>query len=71
MNTWTKIQTIYVRYYSNELVGDPVRFDYIWVECKFAETRQLVWNWQVPNDTSKIMHTLTINAKVLVAGEAL
>ncbi|MGD0818150.1 MAG: type IV pilin [Methanomassiliicoccales archaeon] len=71
VNTWAKIQTIYVRYYSNGATGtDPVRFDYIWVEAKFAVTRQLEWNWQVTNVPTEIMHNLTINAKVLTAGES-
>jgi hypothetical protein len=28
------------------------------------------WNYQIPNDTTQIMHNLTINAKVLAAGES-
>ncbi len=71
VDTWAELQTIYIRYTNNEVVGaNAVQFDYIWVEMKFAVTRQLEWTWTVPNVPTEIMHNLNITAKVLVAGDA-
>jgi hypothetical protein len=71
VNTWAKLQTIYLRYDATAVTGvDSVRFDYLWVEAKFALTRTMEWNWQIPNNPLEIMHSLTLNAKVLAAGES-
>ena len=60
-----------MRYDATAATGtDVVRFDSIWVQVKFAVTRQVEWNWQIPNLTTASMHNLTINAKVLAAGES-
>ena len=72
ITTWAQLQNVYIRYWNNETgaATNPVRFNYIWLEVKFAVTRQLEWNYQIPNVTTEIIHNFTINAKVLAAGEA-
>ena len=71
ITTWAQLQNVYIRYWNNETTGvNPVQFNYIWLEVKFATTRQLEWNYQVPNDVTKSLHNLTINAKVLTPGES-
>jgi hypothetical protein len=71
ITTWAQLQNVYIRYWNNETTGvNPVQFNYIWLEVKFATTRQLEWNYQVPNDVTKSLHNLTINAKVLIPGES-
>jgi len=67
ITTWAQLQNVYIRYYNNGT--NSVMFDYIWLEVKFAVTRQLEWNWQVPNVVTETIHNLTINARVLTAGE--
>ncbi len=70
VTTWTQLQTIYVKFANNEVNGaNAVRFDYVWLEVKFAVSRDLEWTWEVPNVSGLILHNLTINAKLLTSGE--
>jgi hypothetical protein len=71
VDSWAKLQNICFKFSNTEASGtNAVRFDYIYLEVKFAVTRTLEWNWQIPNDPLEIMHNLTINGKVLAAGES-
>ncbi|HEY3421116.1 MAG TPA: type IV pilin N-terminal domain-containing protein [Methanomassiliicoccales archaeon] len=71
INTWAKLQNICFRYYNDETTGSgAVRFDYIYLEVKFAVSRQVQWDWQIPNLPNEIWHNLTINAKVKTAGDS-
>lgn len=71
INSWAKLQNICVRWYNDESSGtNAVRFDYIYLEVKFAVSRQVEWNYQIPNLSTEIWHNLTINAKVKTAGDS-
>jgi hypothetical protein len=70
VNTYAKLSSLDVSFLSNAVVGHgSVRFDYLWLQVEFVETREVDWTWELNNTITSPLHELTVVGKVLAAGE--
>jgi FlaG/FlaF family flagellin (archaellin) len=61
IDTWAELQNLRVMFVHNGLDG-TVQFDYIRLEVKFAESRWMEWQYEVPNLPAQLTHQLGIAA---------
>jgi FlaG/FlaF family flagellin (archaellin) len=67
VNSYNAIQNLNIKFDSGG--GGSVRFEYIWIEVKFVQSRQLECVWEVNNTDTQPLHKLTFIAKCAQAGE--
>jgi hypothetical protein len=61
IDTWAELQNLRVLFVHNGLDG-TVQFDYIRLEVRFAESRWMEWQYEVPNLPTQLTHQLGIAA---------
>jgi len=61
VDTWSELQDLRVMLLNNGTIG-VVQIDYAWLEVKFAESRWMEWQYEVPNEKTQISHLLNISA---------
>jgi len=61
IDTWAELQNLRVLFVHNGLDG-TVQFDYIRLEVKFAESRWMEWQYEVPNLPTQLTHQLGVAA---------
>jgi hypothetical protein len=61
IDTWAELQNLRVLFVHNGLDG-TVQFDYVRLEVKFAESRWMEWQYEVPNLPTQLTHQLAVAA---------
>jgi hypothetical protein len=70
VNTYAKLSSLDVSFYSNALpTHGSIRFDYLWLQVEFVETRSVDWTWELNNTITSPLHELTVVGRALTASE--
>lgn len=68
VDTWSELQSLRVFFNNNGTAG-AVRFDYVNLIMKFAESRWLEYHYEIPNISTMITHQLSMVAMTATTGE--